>query len=100
MTPTPSLQAAGARSNGKPTIVLVHGAWADGTSWQHLIPRLEGDGYTVVAVQIPLSSVADDVATTRRVIRSQKGPVVIAGHSYGGMVMRFRPGFSSRKTTR
>jgi pimeloyl-ACP methyl ester carboxylesterase len=71
----------------KPTIVLVHGAWADGTSWQHVIPLLLRDGYTVVAVQNPLSSVADDVATTRRVIRSQKGPVVAVGHSYGGMVI-------------
>jgi pimeloyl-ACP methyl ester carboxylesterase len=48
---------------------------------------LERDGYTVVAVQNPLSSFADDIATTRRVIRSQKGPVVVVGHSYGGMVI-------------
>jgi pimeloyl-ACP methyl ester carboxylesterase len=75
------------RVASKPTIVLVHGAWADGTSWQHVIPLLERDGYTVVAVQNPLSSVADDIATTRRVIRSQKGPVVVVGHSYGGMVI-------------
>jgi pimeloyl-ACP methyl ester carboxylesterase len=73
--------------NGKPTIVLVHGAWADGTSWQHVIPLLQRDGYTVVAVQTPLSSVTDDIAATRRVIRDQKGPVVLAGHSYGGMVI-------------
>lgn len=87
MTPKPSHPDSGAASDGTPTIVLVHGAWADGTSWQHVIPLLERDGYTVVAVQIPLSSVADDVATVRRVIRDQKGPVVVAGHSYGGMVM-------------
>ena len=74
-------------TNGKPTIVLVHGAWADGTSWQHVIPRLEHDGYAVLAVQNQLSSVADDVATTRRAIRDQQGPVVVAAHSYGGMVM-------------
>jgi len=71
----------------KPTIVLIHGAWADGTSWQHVIPLLERDGYTVVAAQIPLSSLADDIASARRVIRDQKGPVVLAGHSYGGMVI-------------
>lgn len=76
-----------APSNGKPTIVLVHGAWADGTSWQHVIPLLEKDGYPVVAVQNSLASVAEDVATTRRVIRDQPGPVVVAAHSYGGMVM-------------
>jgi pimeloyl-ACP methyl ester carboxylesterase len=86
MTPQ-TLQDSGTASNGKPTVVLVHGAWADGTSWQHVISLLERDGYPVVAVQNPLSSVADDVAATRRAIRNQKGPVVVAGHSYGGMVM-------------
>jgi pimeloyl-ACP methyl ester carboxylesterase len=74
-------------SDGKPTIVLVHGAWADGTSWQHVIPLLERDGFTVIAVQNPLSSLADDIATTKRVIQAQTGPVVVAAHSYGGMVM-------------
>ena len=71
----------------KPSIVLVHGAWADGTSWQHVIPLLEQDGYKVTAVQNPLTSVADDVATTKRVIDAQPGPVVVVGHSYGGVVM-------------
>ncbi|HWZ57942.1 MAG TPA: alpha/beta hydrolase [Gemmatimonadaceae bacterium] len=74
-------------SDKQPTIVLVHGAWADGTSWQHVIPLLERDDYTVIAVQIALESLADDVAVTKRVIRAQPGPVVVAGHSYGGMVM-------------
>ena len=70
----------------KPRIVLVHGAWADGTGWQHIIPLLEDDGYPVIAVQNPLSSFADDIATTKRVIDSeaQKGSVVVVGHSYGG----------------
>src|SRR5580704_9108333 len=54
------------QSDSKPTIVLVHGAWADGTSWQHVIPLLEQNGHTVVAVQIPLSAVADDVTVTKR----------------------------------
>jgi pimeloyl-ACP methyl ester carboxylesterase len=74
-------------SNAKPVIVLVHGAWADGTSWQHVIPLLEKDGYDVIAVQNPLTSLADDVAATKRVIASQTGPVVLVGHSYGGAVI-------------
>jgi pimeloyl-ACP methyl ester carboxylesterase len=52
----------------KPSIVLVHGAWADATSWQHVIPLLESDGYTVTAVQNTLTSLPDDVATTKRAI--------------------------------
>jgi pimeloyl-ACP methyl ester carboxylesterase len=71
----------------KPTIVLVHGAFADGSSWQRVIPLLEKDGYYVIAVQIPLSSLDDDIATTKRVIDAQKGPVVVVGHSYGGIVI-------------
>jgi pimeloyl-ACP methyl ester carboxylesterase len=74
-------------SNTKPIIILVHGAWADGTSWQHVILPLEQDGYTVIAVQNPLTSLADDVAATKRVIASQTGPVVLVGHSYGGAVI-------------
>jgi pimeloyl-ACP methyl ester carboxylesterase len=69
------------------TVVLVHGAFADGSSWARVIPILEGDGYTVIAVQNPLTSLADDVATTKRVIDAQKGPVVVVGHSYGGAVI-------------
>src|SRR5690348_9985247 len=69
------------------SIVLVHGAWADGTSWQHVIPPLEKDGYEVIAVQNPLISLADDVATTRRAIEAQKGEVIVVGHSYGGAVI-------------
>lgn len=74
-------------SNPKPAIVLVHGAYADGTSWQHVIPLLEQDGYRVTAVQIPLTSLADDVVTTKRVINNQKGSVVVVGHSYAGNVI-------------
>jgi pimeloyl-ACP methyl ester carboxylesterase len=74
-------------SNSKPSIVLVHGAFADATSWQHVIPLLERDGYPVSAVQIPLSSLADDVAMTKRMIDAQKGSVVVVGHSYGGNVI-------------
>ena len=69
------------------TIVLVHGAFVDGSSWQKVIPILQSDGYTVIAVQNPLTSLPDDVATTKRVIDAQKDPVVVVGHSYGGAVI-------------
>src|SRR5258705_11369538 len=71
----------------KPTIVLVHGAFADGSSWARVIPILQRDGYTVIAVQNPLTSLAADVETTKRVVDAQKGPVVLVGHSYGGAVI-------------
>jgi pimeloyl-ACP methyl ester carboxylesterase len=77
----------GSVDTAKPTIVLVHGAFADGSSWARVIPLLENDGYTVIAVQNPLTSLGDDVATTKRVIEAQKGPVVVVGHSYGGAVI-------------
>ena len=70
----------------KPTIVLVHGAFADATGWQELIPLLQ-QKYQVVAVQIPLSSLDDDIATARRLLDAQHGPVVLVGHSYGGAVI-------------
>ena len=65
----------GSVDTAKPTIVLVHGAFADGSSWARVIPLLENDGYTVIAVQNPLTSLGDDVATTKRVIEAQKGPI-------------------------
>jgi pimeloyl-ACP methyl ester carboxylesterase len=68
-------------------IVLVHGAWADGSSWSSVIERLQADGYHVTAPQFPLTSLAHDVARLRRVLALQDGPTVIAGHSYGGQVM-------------
>ena len=71
-------------SNSKPSIVLVHGTFADATSWQHVIPLLQQDGYTVTAVQNPLTSLPADIATTKRVIDAQQGAVVAVGHSYGG----------------
>jgi alpha-beta hydrolase superfamily lysophospholipase len=73
----------------KPRLVLVHGAWADGTGWQHIIPLLEDAGYPVIAVQNPLTSIADDVATTKRVIDAESllGPVIVVGHSYGGVTI-------------
>ena len=68
-------------------VVLVHGAWADGSSWSKLIPLLQAKGLHVVAVQNPLTSLADDVAATKRAIALQDGPVVLVGHSYGGVVI-------------
>ena len=71
----------------QPTVVLVHGAWADGSTWSHLIPLLQDKGVNVVAVQNPLTSLADDIATTRRAIDNIDGPVVLVGWSYGGAVI-------------
>jgi len=74
-------------SQSKPTIVLVHGAFADASGWQSVIAILQQDGYKVAAVQNPLSSIAADVETTKRLIDAQVGPVVVVAHSYGGAVM-------------
>ena len=70
-----------------PTVVLVHGAWADGSSWQRVIPLLTRKGIPVVAVQNPTTSLADDVAATRRALNAIDGPVVLVGHSWGGAVI-------------
>ena len=71
----------------RPNIVLVHGAGTDGSSWSGVIERLQADGYHVIAPQFPLTSLADDVARLRQVLEFQDGPVIVAGHSYGGQVM-------------
>lgn len=71
----------------KPNIVLVHGAWADGSSWSSVIQRLQEAGYNVIAPQFPLTSTADDVARLRQVLAVQDGPTIVAGHSYGGQIM-------------
>ena len=73
--------------HARPSIILVHGAWADGSSWSSVIERLHADGYHVTAPQFPLTSLADDVARLRQVLALRDGPTVIAGHSYGGQVM-------------
>jgi pimeloyl-ACP methyl ester carboxylesterase len=69
------------------TVLLIHGAWADGSSWSKVIPLLEAKGLHVVAVQIPLTSFADDVAATQRAIALEDGPLLLVGHSYGGAVI-------------
>jgi pimeloyl-ACP methyl ester carboxylesterase len=70
-----------------PSIVLVHGAWADGSCWSSVIERLQTDGYKVTAVQLPETSLADDVARVRHVLTRQSGPTVLVAHSYGGQVI-------------
>ncbi len=71
----------------KPNVVLVHGAWADGSCWSEVIQALQAEGYTVTAPQFPETSLAADVARLRQVLRRQDGPTVVAGHSYGGQIM-------------
>jgi pimeloyl-ACP methyl ester carboxylesterase len=68
-------------------VVLVHGAWADGSSWAAVIPRLQAAGLNVTAVQNPLTSLEDSVAATRRALSLQDGPTVLVAHSWGGTVI-------------
>jgi pimeloyl-ACP methyl ester carboxylesterase len=70
-----------------PNVVLVHGAWADGSSWSGVIQNLQREGYNVIAPQFPMTSLADDVARLRQVLDIQEGPTIVAGHSYGGQIM-------------
>lgn len=70
-----------------PNIVLVHGAWADGSSWSAVVQQLQAEGYSVVAPQFPETSLADDVARLRQVLNRQSGATIVVGHSYGGQIM-------------
>ena len=83
----PTLLAADKESPGVRNVVLVHGAWADGSSWAKVIPLLEKAGLKAVAVQNPLTSFDDDVAATKRAIALADGPVILVGHSWGGVVI-------------
>ena len=83
----PQQTAAQTMPQGVKNIVLVHGAFADGSSYAKIIPLLEAKGYHVTAVQNPLTSLADDVAATKRALAQQDGPVLLVGHSWGGMVI-------------
>lgn len=71
----------------KANIVLVHGAWADGSCWSKVILLLQAKGYTVTAAQIPLFSLEEDIEVTRRLLAGQTEPTVLVGHSYGGAVI-------------
>ena len=74
-------------ANTLASIVLIHGGFVDGSGWQGVYQQLKKDGYDVTVVQNPTTSLADDVAFTKRVIADQKSPVILVGHSYGGVVV-------------
>lgn len=82
-----AIPAWSAESGGVKNIVLVHGAWGDGSGWMGVYDILTKDGYNVTIVQNPLTSLADDVAAVDRVLARQDGPVILVGHSYGGAVI-------------
>ncbi|GAA3432755.1 alpha/beta fold hydrolase [Kutzneria kofuensis] len=84
-TVTTGTASATSRTSGN--VVLVHGAYADGSCWSKVIPILQAAGVTVTSVQNPLTSLDDDVACTRRALDLQTGPTVLVGHSYGGAVI-------------
>src|SRR5947209_11779871 len=71
----------------KTNVVLVHGAWADGSSWSKVILLLQKKGFNVTAAQIPLTSLEDDIVAARNLLDAQKGPTVLVGHSYGALVI-------------
>ena len=73
--------------NTLPNIVLIHGAWANGSAWGAVIQRLQAAGYHVTAPQLPISSLDEDVARVRQVLAAQSGPTVLVGHSFGGAVI-------------
>jgi pimeloyl-ACP methyl ester carboxylesterase len=73
--------------NKNTNILLVHGAWADGSCWSKVVLLLKDKGYNVTAAQIPLTSLADDIAVTQRLLSAQKEPTILVGHSYGGAVI-------------
>ena len=87
LTSAQTLAAQPANAQFANNVLLVHGAWADGSSWSRVIPRLTTAGLNVVAVQIPLTSLSDDVAATKRAMSLVHGPVLLVGHSYGGAVI-------------
>jgi pimeloyl-ACP methyl ester carboxylesterase len=83
---TPAHAQSG-ESHGVRNVILVHGAWADGSSWSKVVPLLEATGLKVTAVHLPLTSLADDVATVKRAFALVDGPFLLVGHSYGGSVI-------------
>src|SRR6202051_4715550 len=84
---TAQSQAQSQQNSARPTIVLVHGGFVDGSGWAGVFEILRKDGYNVAIVQNPTISLAGDVAATKSVIDAQRGPVILVGHSYGGAVI-------------
>src|SRR5258705_6163475 len=82
-----AVQGQAQQAMQRPTIVLVHGGFVDGSGWEGVFKRLRKNGYIVTIVQNPTTSLSDDVAATRRAIASSSGPVLLVGHSYGGVVI-------------
>src|SRR5580704_7420280 len=74
-------------SKSQTAVILIHGAWAEGSCWSEVVEQLQTEGYTVTAPQFPLTSLADDVARLRQVLALHDGPTVLVGHSYGGQIM-------------
>jgi pimeloyl-ACP methyl ester carboxylesterase len=91
-------QEVGGMATNATNIVLVHGLWADGSSWSKVIPILENAGHRVIAVQLPLNSLADDVATVKRAIDLVGGPTILVGHSFGGFVIT-NAGYNNQNVT-
>ncbi|GAA4950360.1 alpha/beta hydrolase [Nonomuraea thailandensis] len=88
VSPAPGAAAQDGRSRGaRPTVVLVHGAWADASSWSGVVARLQADGYPVRAIANPLRSLTGDAASVKTFLATLTGPVVLVGHSYGGAVI-------------
>jgi pimeloyl-ACP methyl ester carboxylesterase len=85
--PAPSAQAAPAQAAPKPTIVLVHGAWADASSWNAEVDALQRDGYVVRAIDNPLRGLTSDAEEVKGFLSTINGPIVLVGHSYGGAVI-------------
>src|SRR5262249_32609095 len=84
----PNSNAQTAKStSSEPTIIFVHGLWADGSSWNKVIPSLLEQGFNVISVQNPTTSLEDDVAATKRAIKLAGGDVILIGHSWGGFVI-------------
>ena len=96
--PEATQQSMAATNATTTNIVLVHGAWADGSSWSKVIPILQNAGHRVIAVQLPLHSIADDVATVKRAIDLVGGPTILVGHSYGGFVIT-NAGYNNQNVT-
>jgi pimeloyl-ACP methyl ester carboxylesterase len=87
LTSSPQGANASGRTNTLPTIVLVHGAWADSSSWDAVVPLLHRDGYRTITPDLMLTSVAGDIATVRAVLDATPGPKILVAHSYGGIVI-------------